>query len=120
MMNNSIRLWFVGGDVGWTMKTSSPRTFSSIFAKVSPSGKGLIVHLPNSMPMELQIDLLRGGLAVPLKIFTIVTLGSEQKNPPDAGGKSDRESTTRAALRNGKFQFLSSSSSFSSSPSNLF
>jgi len=72
------------------------------------------------MPMELQIDLLRGGLAVPLKIFTIVTLGSEQKNPPDAGGKSDRESTTRAALRNGKFQFLSSSSSFSSSPSNLF
>jgi len=56
------------------------------------------------MPMELQIDLLRGGLAVPLKIFTIVTLGSEQKNPPDAGGKSDRESTTGAALRNGKFQ----------------
>jgi hypothetical protein len=48
MMNSSIRLWFVGGDVGWMMKMSSPRTFSSIFTNVSPSGKRVMVHLPSS------------------------------------------------------------------------
>ena len=71
MMNNSIRLWFVGGEVGWTMNTSSPRTFSSIFANVSPSGNEVMVHRPSSMPMEAQMALARGGLAVPLNIFTM-------------------------------------------------
>ena len=51
MMKNSIRLWLVGGQVDCTMKTSSPRTFSSILTKVSPSGKEETVHLPNSTPM---------------------------------------------------------------------
>jgi hypothetical protein len=34
------------------------------------------------MPMELQMDLLKMGFAVPLKIFTIVTLKYKTKNPP--------------------------------------
>jgi hypothetical protein len=29
-----------------------------------------MVHLPNSMPMDLQMALAKGSLAVPLKIFT--------------------------------------------------
>src|SRR5208282_2280150 len=70
MMNISIRLWFVGGQVDWTMNTSSPRTFSSTFTNVSPSGNGEMLHLPSSMPMYLQIARARGSLAVPLKTFT--------------------------------------------------
>ena len=42
---------FVGGLVDCATNTSSPRTFSSIFTNVSPSGKGLIVDLPSPMPM---------------------------------------------------------------------
>src|ERR1039458_3455596 len=64
MMNSSIRLWFVGGDVGWMMKTSSPRTFSSIFTNVSPSGNGLMSHLPSSQPMDLQMARAKGSFAV--------------------------------------------------------
>jgi len=30
MIRSSIRLSFTGGEVGWMMKTSAPRTFSSI------------------------------------------------------------------------------------------
>ena len=70
MMNSSIRLWFVGGDVGWMMKMSSPRTFSSIFTNVSPSGNGVMVQWPSSTPMDLQMARARDSFAVPLKIFT--------------------------------------------------
>jgi hypothetical protein len=52
------------------MNTSSPRTFSSIFTKVSPSGNGWTVHLPSSLPMDLQMARARGSFDVPLKIFT--------------------------------------------------
>jgi hypothetical protein len=76
----------VGGAVGCTTKTSSPRTFSSIRINVSPSGNGLIVHLPSSMPMELQMDRARGSLAVPQKIFTDKKLIKDKK-PAAAGGK---------------------------------
>ena len=69
MMNISIRLWFVGGEVGCTMNTSSPRTFSSIFTNVSPSGNGVIVHLPSSMPMDLQMARARGSIGSAAKNF---------------------------------------------------
>src|SRR6202041_1424948 len=61
----------VGGEVGWMMKMSSPRTFSSIFTKVSPSGNGVIMHLPSSQPMYLQMARARGSFAVPEKTFTV-------------------------------------------------
>src|SRR5437016_2819593 len=70
MMNISIRLWLVGGQVDWTRKTSSPRTFSSILTKVSPSGKELTVHWPKSRPIDLAMARASGGLDVPVKIFT--------------------------------------------------
>jgi hypothetical protein len=60
----------VGGLVDWTRNTSSPRTFSSIFTNVSPSGKGLIVDLPSSIPIEAQMAADKGGLEVPQNTFT--------------------------------------------------
>src|ERR1017187_7207624 len=69
-MNSSIKLWFVGGEVDWTTNTSSPRTFSSIFTNVSPSGNGLMVDLPSSIPMDLVMDSANGRFELPLKIFT--------------------------------------------------
>ena len=41
-------------------KLLMPLAFSSILTKVSPSGKALTVHLPSSMPIDLQIDLASG------------------------------------------------------------
>src|ERR1700733_9958496 len=94
MMNNSIKLWFVGGDVGCTTKTSSPRTFSSIFTNVSPSGKGLIVHLPSSAPMDLQMAFARGSFAVPLKIFTSQDDSGKTKNRRSRGRDYEMTLTT--------------------------
>src|SRR5690349_17516485 len=74
MMNSSIRLWLVGGEVGWITNTSSPRTFSSILMNVSPSGNGSMVHLPRGTPTFLQMALARVSFAVPLNIFTRILL----------------------------------------------
>src|SRR5438552_16348848 len=83
MINISIRLWLVGGQVDWTRKTSSPRTFSSIFTKVSPSGNELTVHWPSSVPIDLAIARASGGLDVPAKIFTILySLWDEPRTTP--------------------------------------
>src|SRR3954470_9883921 len=86
MMNNSIRLWLVGGEVDCTTKTSSPRTFSSIFTFVSPSGNASTVHFPTSMPIDVAMDLASGGFDVPAKIFTAQFQRLQTKNPP-AGGR---------------------------------
>ncbi len=45
-ISSSIRFSLTGRQVGWTMKTSEPRTFSSIWQKVSPSEKLKAVELP--------------------------------------------------------------------------
>lgn len=70
MMNISIRCWFAGGLVDWRTKTSVPRTFSSIFTKVSPLGNGFTVDLPREIPMDSQIDWASFGLELPAKTFT--------------------------------------------------
>src|SRR2546430_8555564 len=86
MMNISIKLWLVGGQVDWTRKTSSPRTFSSMFTNVSPSGKELTVHWPRSRPMDLAIARARGGLDVPAKIFPILYSLWDEPRPHRNGG----------------------------------
>jgi hypothetical protein len=91
MMNISIRWWFVGGLVDCTTKTSSPRTFSSIFTKVSPSGKELTVDFPSSTPMDAAMERASGRLAVPLKIFTVsMTSFAKNNNPPPGGFEKKR------------------------------
>src|ERR1043165_4860858 len=69
------------------MKTSSPRTFSSIFTNVSPSGNADTVHLPSSRLIDWQIASESGRLAMPLKIFTTRNkpTPSGNKKPPDRG-----------------------------------
>src|ERR1043166_3293818 len=101
MMNISIKLWFVGGLVDFTRYTSSPRTFSSIFTNVSPSGKELTVQAPNSTPMEAQIALARGWLAVPLNILTIEF--AQKNKTTSAGGSIHGTLATRFSLARGNF-----------------
>src|SRR6266403_1366212 len=84
MMNISIRLWFVGGEVDWTMNTSSPLTFSSILTNVSPSGNDVTEHLPNSIPLYAHIARANGSLEVPLKIFTLDCLFRIHPGAPKA------------------------------------
>src|SRR5215510_3981746 len=91
MRNRTIKKKMVGGEVDCTTKTSSPRTFSSILTKVSPSGNALTVHLPRSLPMDLQIALANGGLDVPLKIFTTT---QKRKNHPKVVPANRAETVT--------------------------
>ena len=48
---------FTGGQVGWTTKTSAPRTFSLIWTKTSPSENRVTSALPERDP-EAWRDLL--------------------------------------------------------------
>ena len=50
MTSSSIRLWFTGGQVGWTMNTSRPRMFSLMRTLVSPSGNALMEASPSGTP----------------------------------------------------------------------
>jgi len=54
-----------GAFVGWTMKRSDPRMFSSIRTKISPSAKRDVVTLHRSRPSQLAISSDSGLLAVP-------------------------------------------------------
>src|SRR5690349_2498972 len=62
--SSSIR-FSAGGLVGWMMKTSRPRTFSSILTKISPSAKRRIVTAHNGWPKCCAISSARGRLPVP-------------------------------------------------------
>ena len=75
MMNNSIKFWFGGGQVLCTTNTSSPRTFSSIFTKVSPLGKSRIIALAKGTLMLLQMASAKVRLDLPENIFTVVQTG---------------------------------------------
>src|ERR1039458_7802294 len=105
MMNSSIRLWFVGGAVGWMMKISSPRTFSSIFTNVSPSGNGVIVILPSSRPMDLQMARARGSFAVPEKTFTDKKdFGLKNKNRRNRRNETERNFNNELGWRKTKLK----------------
>src|SRR5215212_7258603 len=102
MMNISIKLWFVGGLVDCTRKTSSPRTFSSILTKVSPSGNGLIVDFPSSVPNDLQIESAKGRLEVPLNIFTkaLFLVVTKPTEPVEEKSRSDSNTDHPPRKRN--------------------
>src|SRR5439155_1076940 len=72
MISSSIRFWLTGGQVGWTTKTSPPRTSSSILARTSPSGKSLMVSRPRVSPRWATIFSARAGLARPLKTRSLL------------------------------------------------
>src|SRR5439155_725146 len=52
--NSSSIQFSAGGLVGWMMKTSRPRTFSSILTKISPSAKRRIVTAQSGAPRRPQ------------------------------------------------------------------
>src|SRR6185369_12756981 len=67
--SNSIRCASVGGQVGCTIKTSPPRTFSSIWKLNSPSEKRSGYAFPMSQVRWRQISSANLGFALPEKIL---------------------------------------------------
>jgi hypothetical protein len=66
MINNSIKLSFVGAHVGWMINTSCPLTDSVIFTLISPSLNLFTVTSANSFPKKSATFLANSGFAVPL------------------------------------------------------
>ena len=54
-----------GGCIGWIMKTSRPRAFSSMRTKISPSANRFSVTSASFSPMAAAISDANGSLAVP-------------------------------------------------------
>src|SRR5260370_12524106 len=65
MMSSSITLSLVGLLVGWMMNASTPRTFSPISTKLSPSLKRVTRHFPTGVSRYWAIAAARAGLAFP-------------------------------------------------------
>jgi hypothetical protein len=69
MISSSIRFASVGGQVDCTIKTSPPRTFSSIWKLNSPSEKRSVNARPMSQLSWRQISSANLGFAFPEKIL---------------------------------------------------
>jgi hypothetical protein len=54
----SMRCWSTGFDVGWTMKTSAPRMFSSIWNETSLSGNRRSRACPSGIPRKSAISFV--------------------------------------------------------------
>ena len=75
MISSSIRLSFTGGQVGWTMNTSRPRTFSMISTLTSPSLKRPTAMRPSGRFKWYAMSRASAGCALPVKI--VVEIGSK-------------------------------------------
>src|SRR5579883_266124 len=82
MMRSSITLSFVGLLVGWMMNASTPRTFSPISTKLSPSLNRMTRHLPSGVSRYWAIASASGGFALPEKRQTFLNTAE----PPLRGG----------------------------------
>jgi len=69
MSSSSIRLESTGRQVGWTTKTSAPRTFSRIWMWFSPSANWFTLASASGRPRDAQISWVSAGLAFPVKIL---------------------------------------------------
>ena len=63
-----------GVQVGWTTKTSAPRTFSRIWRWISLSEKRLTAASAIPVPSSAAIARARVGLALPVKTFSLSNL----------------------------------------------
>src|SRR5580692_10130529 len=72
MMRSSITLSFVGLLVDWMMNASTPRTFSPISTKLSPSLKRVMRHLPTGVSRYPAIASASSTLAFPEKRHTFL------------------------------------------------
>lgn len=66
---SSIKVSFTGGDVGWIMYTSFPRTFSLITTLTSPSANLATVIFPKFIPKWLAMSCANGLFALPVNTF---------------------------------------------------
>ena len=76
IINSSIRCRSDGGQVGWTIKTSWPRTFSPIWKLNSPSEKRSVLAFPSSQSRWPQISSASSRCALPEKtlIFPVTLI----------------------------------------------
>src|SRR5258708_18031714 len=72
MIKSSITLSLTGLHVGWMTNASTPRTFSLISQKLSPSEKRVILILASGVSRYPAIDAARGGFAFPEKRQTFL------------------------------------------------
>src|ERR1043165_9300082 len=69
--SNSIKLSFDGAQVGCTMNTSLPRTFSITSTITSPSENRPITALPSGTPRFFATDCARSGFEFPVNTITL-------------------------------------------------
>ena len=72
--SSSIRCWFTGAQVGCTMKQLTPRTFSPISTKISPSEKVVTSNAPGRTSTVLQICSARSRFAFPEKMVSALII----------------------------------------------
>ena len=74
MISSSIRLWFAGADVGCTTKQFTPRTFSPISTKISPSENVVTSAAPGRASTHRQIASASSRLALPEKMVSALIM----------------------------------------------
>src|SRR5215471_1583545 len=83
--SSSTRWSLTGVQVDWTTYTSTPRTFSWMRAKTSPSENRLISARPMGSSSEPAIALASSGLLVPEKMLIDLNIESVLTNRLGAG-----------------------------------
>ena len=77
---------FTGGHVGWTMKTSAPRTFSSSWTKTSPSENRVTSAWPSGIPRQAAISSASAWCAFPVNSFSSYGMASATPSRARVGG----------------------------------
>src|SRR5687768_18317437 len=92
--SSSSMMFSAGGFVGWTIKASAPRTFSSIRTKISPSANRVSVILHSSTPRCLAISSASPLLALPeINLNARRTPGNRSITEALKRRREDRKST---------------------------
>src|SRR5580704_12899716 len=95
MMRSSITLSFVGLLVDWMTNASTPRTFSPISTKLSPSLKRVTLHLPSGVSRYCPMAAASSGFALPEKRHTFLNT----REPPRENRHEGAGHHLPAALR---------------------
>src|SRR5882672_5099023 len=87
MMSSSITLSLVGQLVDWMTNASTPRTFSPISTKLSPSLKRITLHLPSGVSRYCPMAAASSGFALPEKRQTFLnTRGPPREKHHESAG----------------------------------
>ncbi len=91
MIKSSIRFWFTGELVGCTTKQFTPRTFSPISTKISPSENVVTSAAPGRTSTQRQIDSASSRFALPEKMVSALIMRASlpQSLPRSLLGRKD-------------------------------